>query len=411
MLSYSEALLRILRHVPTPRVETRKLDEVLGLVLAKNVQADMDVPPFDKSFMDGFAVDSRDLARVPAELEIVATNPAGRVLETSLQRGQAIRIMTGAPLPRGADAVQMVEKTELVGERRVLVRESVEPGQHIAPQASEVRAGSTVLEAGRILKPADIAVLATFGQAEVAVFVPPRVTLLATGDELVAIETQPGPGQIRNSNSHMLAAQCRLLGLPTHLAEPLSDDPDTIRQAIYRGLQEADLLIFSGGVSMGEFDFVHRALKAEDLEILFHKAAVKPGKPIIVGRLREQLIFGLPGNPVSALVTFQIFVKPAIEKWMGWKDHTPFLLNSELMEDIKHKSGRLFFAPAVTVSTPLGLQTRPVLTRGSADIVAFSRANSLLLVGADVEQIKAGMPVNVIPLAGCPGLPTIGFPS
>ncbi len=408
MLTYSDALELILARVPPSTVHEVSLFESLGHISARPVQADMDIPPFDKSFMDGFALQSQDVKQAPSELHIVDISPAGKMPDRVLGAGEAIQIMTGAPLPTGADAVQMVEKTELLPDSKVRILEAVETGQHVAPRASEVREGATVLESGRAITPAEIAVLATFGCTKVDVFKKPTVRILSTGNELVGVDCVPSPGQIRNSNSHMLAAQCRALGLTVQQEAPLADDPDVLRQAI-RSSREIDLTIFSGGVSMGEYDFVHQVLRAEGIDIAFHKAAVKPGKPLIVGTAGARLFFGLPGNPVSSFVTFQVFTKPAIVKWMGRRNPRPFLLAAELKEGVRQKPGRLFFKPALTVSTPLGFEARPVETRGSADITAFSRANSLILVEARVSRLEAGSTVQVLPLGGCPGISSLGF--
>ena len=408
MLTYSEALDLILARVPPSAVHDVDLCESLGHVLAHPVPADMNLPPFDKSFMDGFAVQSQDGIQAPIELRIVATSPAGKMTDRVLAAGETIRIMTGAPLPKGADAVQMVEKTELLPDSRVRLLEAVAPGQHVALKASEVSEGATVLEAGRSITPAEIAVLATFGWSRVNVFKKPSVRILSTGNELVGVDCRPSFGQIRNSNSHMLAAQCRALGLTVQQETPLADDPEAIRKAIRSG-KEFDLTIFSGGVSMGEYDFVHEVLRAEGIDIAFHKAAVKPGKPLIVGTAGSRLFFGLPGNPVSSFVTFLVFAKPAIEKWMGHSHPRPFLLAAELKKGVQQKPGRLFFKPAVTVSTPQGFAASPVETRGSADITAFSKANSLILVEASVSRLDAGTRVQVLPLGGFPEIPCLGF--
>ena len=408
MLTYSEALDLILARVPSSVVHNVGLCESLGHVLAHPILADMNMPPFDKSFMDGYAVQSQDGNQAPIELQIVGTSQAGKMTDRLLATGEAIRIMTGAPLPQGADAVQMVEKTELLPGSRIRLLESVKAGQHVARKASEVSEGVTVLEAGRAITPAEIAVLATFGCNRVNVFKKPSVRILSTGDELVGVDCRPTLGQIRNSNSHMLAAQCRALGLTVQQEAPLADDPESIRQAIRSG-KEFDLIIFSGGVSMGEYDFVHEVLRAEGIDIAFHKAAVKPGKPLIVGTAGSRLFFGLPGNPVSSFVTFLVFAKPAIEKWMGHRHPQPFLLAAELRKSVQQKPGRLFFKPAVTVSTPLGFQASPLETQGSADITAFSKANSLILVEASVSRLDAGTRVQVLPLGDFPEIPCLGF--
>jgi molybdopterin molybdotransferase len=394
MQSYSEALKTILDRTPPPEVVRVNLRESLGRVLAEEAVADQDLPPFDKSCMDGYALRSCDTVDAPVQLELVGRVAAGHVQLPSLESGQTAQIMTGAVLPAGADAVQMVEKTREVG-AGVQVLEPVRSGQNIAPRGSEVRASEVVLRPGRRIGAAEVAVLATFGHSEVTVFAAPSVAVVSTGDELVEVDERPAPGQIRNSNASMLWAQCRQLGLEVRMLPHLPDEQEAIRRAVEAGL-ECDLLILSGGVSMGEFDYVHTVLKKCGVEVFFHKAAVQPGKPLIVGSSGRRLVFGLPGNPVSAFVTFEIFAKPAILKWMGVSKPSPFFVRAELQSEVRHKPGRLFLKPAKTSSQKSGLKVVPVQTKGSADIVAFSQADSLILVPAQQAVLTKGATVDVI---------------
>lgn len=398
MLDYEAALQKLLASVP-PAVRTSiPLQEALGRVLAVPVRADHDLPPFDKSFMDGYALSSADALSTPACLQVAGVQGAGRVDEAlAVSSGTSVQIMTGAPLPQGADSVQMVEKTRRMPDGRVEILEPVEPGMHVAGKGSEVRAGQTVLEAGQVIGPSQVAVLATFGYSRAEVYAPLTASVFSTGDELVAVEQTPEFGQIRNSNAPMLAAQCRRLGVEALLKPALPDRPEAILQALQEGL-ESDVAIFSGGVSAGEFDFVHQVLGKAGLEVAFHKAAIQPGKPFLLATdpNRKKMVFGLPGNPVSAFVTFEIFVRPALRKWMGHRQWGLLEVSGRLTRPVRHKPGRLLFKPARACFEDGSWQVRPIDTKGSADIAGFSQADSLAMIPADIEELAAGSPARVL---------------
>jgi molybdopterin molybdotransferase len=395
MLSYEEALEKLLDQIPKPVPIRVPLREALGRVLAAPVLADSDLPPFKKYFVDGFAVRSQDAVQAPVKLEVVGMIAAGDSDQPRLESGQAVQIMTGAALPEEADAVQMVEKTHRVSESEVELLEPVAPAENVAARGSEVQMGETVLARDRVVGAAEAGVLATFGRAEVEIFAPPRVVVIPTGDELVAVEQKPAFGQIRNSNAYTLWAQCQRLGLDATVLPPVPDDPDQVRRSIQVGLK-SDLAIFTGGVSMGEYDYVPQVLAEEEFTIFFHKAAIKPGKPILVGRKNDHVVFGLPGNPVSAFVTFELFVRPAVRRWMGFQRHTLQKVSGELVAPVRQKPGRKFFKQARTDWVDGRFQIRPIETQGSADLVAFSSANSLLILEADVIHLKAGQKVEVL---------------
>ena len=394
MHSYQEALSAILQEIPSPETVRVGLQASLDRILAEEIRADLDLPPFDKSCMDGYALRSGDTSTVPVSLKVVGVVGAGESRMPHLGPGQAAQIMTGAVVPSGADAVQMVEKTLRDGDV-VEILESVRPGENVALRGSEVKKGDVALTPGRRIGPSEIAVLATFGCGHLDVFKSPTVSIFSTGDELVDVDQKPDFGQIRNSNALMLWAQCRRLSLDARILPCVPDQPERIRESIRDGLA-SDLLILSGGVSMGEYDYVHKVLRDFGVEIFFHKAAVKPGKPLIVGKYGNRLIFGLPGNPVSSMVTFEVFAKPAIRKWMGIEEPSPFLVKAELQQDVQQIPGRLFFKPARTISTEAGLQVEVIETRGSSDIVGFAESDSLLLFPADQSFLSAGSTVDVI---------------
>ena len=399
MLNYETALRLLLEAAPEPQSQQLPLEEVAGRVLAAPLGADHDLPPFDKSFMDGFALRSADAAAAPVRLQVIGVQAAGRVgQDLSVRPGATVQIMTGAPLPEGADAVQMVEKTRRISEGQVEILAPVEAGKHVAAKASEVRKGDTVLKAGQTLGPPEIAVLAVFGQSRVEVFRGLTAVIFSTGDELVPVDQMPDLGQIRNSNAPMLASQCRRLGVEVRAMPRLPDSPQAVQQALSEGLADADAVIFSGGVSAGEFDFVHKVLGQAGLEVLFHKVAIQPGKPVLLARdpERSKMVFGLPGNPVSAFVTFEIFVRPALRKWMGQRQWGLYEVSGRLTRPARHKTGRLLFKPARTAFDHGEWRIQPIDTKGSADIVGFSQADSLLLIPADLEQMKSGDSARVL---------------
>ena len=406
LLPYEEALQRILSQCPPPSTVTLPLERCLDRVLARPVRADADVPPFNKSFMDGFAVRSADVTQAPVRLNVVGEVAAGADSLPAVAAGETVRIMTGAPVPPETDAVQMVEKTRMVDGSTVEILKPVAPGTHISKQGSEVSRDSVVLEPGRVIGPAEIGVLASFGQARPEVIRPLTAAVVSTGDELVPVESRPRFGQIRNSNGPMITALCRRLGLKVESEVSVGDDPERTAEVIRAGLK-FDLLLLSGGVSMGEYDFVHRILEREGASLIFHKAAVKPGKPICVGRKGSSLAFGLPGNPVSAFVTFQLFVRPLVRRWMGFEAVTLRRIEATLTRAVSHKPGRTFFKPARTDWSG-GIRVSPVDTGGSADLTGFSRADSLLVIPAHVSGIAAGARVSVLLLDADPGRCRLG---
>lgn len=395
MLAYEEALAQLLERVPPGAVVRVPLEKAAHRVLAEDVRADLDLPPFNKSTMDGYALRSADVSAVPACLEVMGAVAAGTQVRLQVGPGQAAQIMTGAPLPPGADAVQVLEKTRRIGSSMVQILEPVERGRNISPQGEEIGRGLVALERGRVLGPAEIGILATFGRTQAAVYAAPTVAVISTGDEIVDISQKPEVGQIRNSNAYMLGAQCRALGLDAEILPAVPDDPAKTEAALTSGL-EKDVVLFAGGVSMGEYDYVHQVLADAGVDVFFHKVAIKPGKPVLVGRKNNRLVFGLPGNPVSAFVTFELLVRPAVRKWMGYPSLGLRRVRAELLQEVRQKPGRMFFKPARTCWKGDHYQVEPMETKGSADLVGFSRADSLLVVEARVERVPKGSVVQVL---------------
>jgi len=390
LIPVDEALAIVLAHTPSLPDEEVLLTDALGRVLAEAAAADHDMPPFDRSAMDGYAVRAADVAHAPVVLEVAGQIRAGQYPADTLRPGQAVQVMTGAPVPPGATAVQPVEKTRaLDGGRRVEILAPVETGAHVSRQGIEVRAGDVVLARGETIDPPAVAVLAAVGRGRVRVGRRPTVAVLVTGDELVDVWDKPGRGRIRNSNGYAVQAQAAWAGASVRSLGVVPDQADRIAQALREGFG-SDVLVVSGGVSEGAFDLVEEALARFDVGLLFTKVAIKPGAPLVFGRRGDKLVFGLPGNPVSAQVTFDVFVRPALLRMQGARVVTRPVLEVELLEAASNRSGRRYYLPARARWQGGRLVARPVATQGSADVVAHARANALVILDAARRRAEAG---------------------
>jgi molybdopterin molybdotransferase len=365
----------------------------LGLVLAEDVASDLDMPPYDKAMMDGYAIRSADLNSGRAVLAVIEEVTAGKTPVHAVIPGQATRIMTGAPVPPGADAVVMVERTRALGEQRVDIEDaSVRPGLNILPRGREMRRGETVLASGSVLRPQELGLLAVVGRAAVLVHPAPDVAVLATGDELVEVDQKPGPGQIRNSNGPMLLGQVsRAGGRPLDLGIA-RDQTDSLHALIGKGLQ-SPVMVLSGGVSAGMLDLVPGVLRDLGVEAHFHKVEMKPGKPVFFGTRGGPgpcLVFGLPGNPVSSLVCFELFVRPALRILAGHADPGPKMVSAALSEDFAYQTDRPTYHPAWLEAGEQGWRVRPVPWFGSPDLRGLLRANAFLLFPPGTHRHQAG---------------------
>jgi molybdopterin molybdotransferase len=396
MISIDEALRLVLDNLPARRVEEIDFQAALGRVLAADVAATMNIPPFHRSSMDGFAVRAADVQAAPVRLRNAGEVRAGGGATVTVGPGEAVAIMTGAPVPEGADAVQMVELTERSADgSEVVILRPVKPGENIAPLGSEASAGEIVLKAGCTIGPAEIAVLATFGVERVGVYKRPRVALAATGDELVEVSEQPRLDQIRNSNAYSLSAQLRLLGVEPEYLGIAPDTKEALRRMLGLGL-EREVVILTGGVSMGEYDFVKDVFHELGLQILFTKVAMKPGKPTVFARKGDKLVFGLPGNPVSTFVAFENFVRPALGRMCGFARPELPRIRGCLLQDMKQKPGRTAFLPAWVAWEQDGWKVEPLRWKGSADIIGFSRANATVIFPGDRDSLRRGENVEAM---------------
>jgi molybdopterin molybdotransferase len=389
MLSVEEALAVVLRHVPRLGTEDVALDQSLGRVLGEDAASDVDLPPFDRAAMDGFALRAADAAQPGAVLRVTGQVRAGQFPERGPAPGEAFEIMTGAPLPPAADAVVQVEKTRRLDGARVELHAAAEAGLNVARRGGEVRAGEVVLHAGIAIDPAAIAVLASVGAARVRVGQRPRVAVLATGDELVDVAERPGPGRIRDSNGPALAAQARLAGAAVRVLERAPDEAEALTAALRAGL-DADLLAISGGVSEGAYDLVEPALERLGVRKLFERVALKPGAPLVFGVRGTTLVFGLPGNPVSSQVTFELFARPALLAMQGARTLARPRVEVELLAALRNKSGRRAHLPARVRFEHGRLCAWPLRSTGSADVRAHAEANALVVLEAERTHAAAG---------------------
>ncbi len=400
MISVAEAIRIVEEQTQRLPVESVALADALGRVLAEDVVADSDLPPFNRAQMDGYAVRSADTIKESGRLRVVGESAAGRGWNHEMKAGEAVRIMTGAPVPAGADSVQKVEvTTEQDG--LVEIAEATQPGQFIVNRASEIKAGETVLQAGEEINAARMAALASFGYASVKVGKRPRVAVLATGTELVAVNEKPGADQIRDSNSYSLGAYAQLAGALVERLPLAEDDPELLKREISEAAARSDALILSGGVSMGVYDFTKAALHALDAEVFFERVSLRPGKPTVFARLGRALVFGLPGNPVSVSVTFNLFARTALRAMQGCRDAAMLEEWARLARGVKGSMERASYLPAQLRSDEDGrLLAEPLKWGGSSDFVAFARATALVIVPEGAPRLDTGAKVRFVRLPG-----------
>ena len=397
MLTFEEARRKVIEQLETrkgPRAtEQVRVGEALGYVLAQEIKTDREYPPFNRATRDGYAVFAAD-AKAGATLKCTGEIKAGDRVTKELWAETCVQIMTGAAVPSGADAVVMIEHTKREGDQVRFERAAV-TGQNFVPRGSEARAGQTLLTPGTRLGYAELALAAQVGAAELKCGQKPRVAILSTGDEIVPVDSVPGRFQIRNSNSVSLAAQVRLAGGRPVLLGNAMDREDDLSSKIRRGLQE-DLLILSGGVSMGKYDFVEKVLKELETEFYFDSVAIRPGKPAVFGKCGEKFVFGLPGNPVSTMVTFELFVAPAVDILSGAEARPLPMIEARLGEALDEKPGVTHFLPARLEGQGPAREVKALKWQGSGDVSALGKANCFLVVPIEKQKIGAGERVDVM---------------
>lgn len=394
MIPVTDAIEIIERNTPVLGHETVSLDDAVRRVLAGDIIADTDLPPFDRSQMDGYAVIAADTTNAPVDLKIAGESAAGHGWHDRLMSGQAVRIMTGAPVPEGAEAVQKVELTsETDGTVRIL--ETVKTETNLVRRGAEIKEGERVFCAGERITERMIASLAAFGYAEISVSRRPCVSILTTGSEIVAVDAVPGTDQIRNSNSPMLKAMAEICGARTSLVPSVVDDQESIKKTIETASKTSDILVITGGVSVGKYDLTKAALRELGAEVFFEHVRLKPGKPTVFAKLGNTLAFGLPGNPVSAAVTFYLFVRKAILLMQA-------AVETELRQGFavagshgKAARDRDSYLPATLDTNESGcLVATPTKWIGSSDFIGFGRAEALILAPAG-DRFEQGDVVRV----------------
>lgn len=400
LLPFEDARTRILEiirsldvKVGTEAIALRCSD---GRVLASAVCADRDYPPFNRSARDGFACRSEDLKTVPARLRVIGETRAGEPSRYELGPGETVEIMTGAPGPGNADCVVMVEYSRRDGDH-VILESSLAPGRNLVPKGSEGARGSVVLEAGARIDYPSIALLASVGAAQVDVFRKPRVAILSTGDEIVQLDRIPEDFQIRNSNAHSLAAQVERRGGEAVMLPVAADELDATRRLVLQGL-EADMLLLSGGVSMGKYDLVEQVLAELEAEIAITAVAIQPGKPLVFGTCRGKPVFGLPGNPISTMVTFEVFARSAMDLLSGRPDASLPFTQARMAHDFTHNPALTRFLPARISGDYAGARVERIHWQGSGDLVSAARANCYLVAERGREAWAAGDPIDILPL-------------
>ncbi len=402
VLSVEDALAHILATVRVLEPERVELLEAAGRVLAEAVTADRDIPPLTNSAMDGYAVRGADLALAqvqrPTRLRVVGEVAAGYVPEMAVETGQAVRIMTGAPVPAGADTVVRFEDTGQAGDW-IEVLKAPPTGANVRAAGEDVRAGQTVLQPGQVLRPQEVGMLAAVGRVEVAVVRRPRVAILATGDEVVPPDRLPGPGQIRDANSYTVAAQVRQYGGRPLLLGVARDQEDLVRRGMQEALaQGADLIITSGGVSVGDFDLVKQVLAAEG-EMHFWSLNMKPGRPLAFGVVGGVPLLGLPGNPVAAMISTELFGRPALLKMQGFTDWSRPTVSARLSQPIARKDGRRHYLRVCLRRTEAGYEATLTGDQGSGILNSLVQADGLAVIPEEAEHLPAGAEVEVLLLS------------
>ena len=398
MIEVQDALARLLDAVsPLPPVEVA-LQDALGRTLAERVVADRDVPPTDRSAMDGFAVRAADCSESLRTLRVIGELRAGQnAASVVVNAGEAVRAFTGSVIPEGADAVVMVERTdEDRAGRTVVVKERAALGQHVRRRGEDLRAGETVREPGAIVRAAEIAALAAVGRARVNVVRPPQAALISTGDEIVEAEGCPLPHQVRNSNASMLLAQFRSMRVDARYLGIAGDEREALDGLIADGLT-ADVLVLTGGVSVGDYDLVGAALTRAGCRVLFHNVAMRPGKPILAAKRGGCLVLGLPGNPVSAFTGFHVFVQPALRKLTGDPQPVASPIRATLIERLDRRPGRLTYHLARLHWQDGRPVVAPVVNASSGDVLSLVQANAFIVAAGAPDAIPAGAAVDVMP--------------
>ncbi|MBU1122867.1 MAG: molybdopterin molybdotransferase MoeA [Candidatus Omnitrophica bacterium] len=394
MISFVEALDKIVKNTPVLLAEEVGVTESVGRVLAQDICSPINMPPMDKSAMDGYAVNYKDAIRNNLTLKCGGVIQAGSANQKSINEGQCVKIMTGAPIPKTADTVVMVENTKNV-DTRVKILKPIKKGQNICFKGEDITVNQKLLAKGKIISIADIALIATTGKSFIKVIKKPTVAFLNTGDEIVPAGKKLPKNKIYNSNGPQLAALLSFDGISGKFLGIVKDKPEALTKTIKKGLNY-DILLISGGVSMGDYDFIPQILQTLKIRKIFHKVKIKPGKPLLVGKHKKTLIFGVPGNPVSNFTTYMLFIRTAIYKMMGYKNFMPQFKEGIIKKTVKRNPGRLHFVPVTVEKKNHKKYLTPPTSHGSADIVSLSQADGFMMVDADKTLVKKNEKIKYI---------------
>lgn len=394
MISFERALKEILHNTDARPAEKTLIENSLGRILKEDIYSEIQMPPFDKAAMDGYALHAQDTRGATVRLKCIGLIQAGESFKKEIRRGECVKIMTGAPLPQNTDAVIMVENTR-VSAQNVEILSSVEKGENVCFQGEDIKPGQRVIEKGREISPSDVAIFATVGKKFVKVTGKPRVAILNTGGEIVPVGAKLGKNKIYNSNGPLLTALLKSDGIEPHLSGTVRDNFKELKEAVKKVLN-MDMLLVSGGVSMGDYDLVPEVLISLGVKRIFHKVNIKPGKPLFFGIKENTVVFGIPGNPVSNFLTYLVFIRPALYRMAGYKYCGPVFKEGIVEKEFYSKSGRKHFVLAKITKKDNCYYLEPVASHGSADTLALAKAGGFMAMDENLSVIKKNSKIRFI---------------
>lgn len=394
MIKFQDALTEILKNAQVLSTTKIHVEESVGHVLTEDIYSGINMPPFDKSAMDGYALRADDIINIPAKLKCIGIIQAGKSFRKHVKSGQCVKIMTGAAIPKGADSVVMLEDTRFVS-NSVEILSFIKKWQNICTQGEDIRKNQKIIKKGMKISISDIALLAAAGKQFIKVVRKPTAAFFNTGDEILPLTEKLTKNKIYNSNGPQLTALLKSCGIKADSLGIVKDNPRYLRKAIRKGLKY-DLLLISGGVSRGDYDLIPKILKESGVKEVFHNIKIKPGKPLFFGVYKKTLVFGIPGNPVSNFMAFILFIQTAVRKMMGYQQCKPEFEKGILENGFQHKTGRKHFVPVKVAEKKNGYHLTPVNSHGSADIVSLSASDGFMSVDEDVSYIKKKSEVNFI---------------